>query len=104
MGETPMPPMAESNQILRLEHVTVDESHGYDVGLRDVSLTMNSGDLALILLERPNFNTPLADVAGGVQFADEGMACFCDRDWCHTGAGRAARQRGQIGRIFSGRS
>ena len=99
-----MLPMADDTNILRLDRVSVDESHGYDVGLRDVSLSLDRGQLALVLLERPHFNIPLADVAGGVQLADEGTASFCDRDWCHTLATRAARQRGSIGRIFSGRA
>jgi phospholipid/cholesterol/gamma-HCH transport system ATP-binding protein len=96
--------MPDSTNILQLDHVTVDESHGYDVGLRDASLSLDSGEMALILLERPNFNIPLADVASGVLFADEGKACFGDRDWSHTLASRAGQQRGQIGRIFAGRS
>ena len=96
--------MPDSVNILQFEHVTVDETHGYDVGLRDVSLSLDGGELALVLLERPNFNIPLADVAGGVLLADEGKACFGDRDWAHTLASRAGRQRGLIGRMFAGRA
>jgi phospholipid/cholesterol/gamma-HCH transport system ATP-binding protein len=96
--------MSDKPNILKFENVTVDDSHGYDVGLRDVSLSVDRGQLVLILLERPFFNTPFADVASGLVFPDAGKVCFCDRDWARTLASRAARQRSCIGRIFDGRA
>ena len=44
--------MSDNPNILLLENVTVDETHGYDVGLRDVSLSLNEGDFAIVLLQR----------------------------------------------------
>lgn len=94
--------MSDNLNILLLESVTVDETHGYDVGLRDASLSLNQGELTMVLLQRPFFNIPLADIANGVLCADEGKASFGGRDWRHTSASRAERQRGQIGRMFDG--
>jgi len=94
--------MSDNPDILLLENVSVDETHGYDVGLRDVSLKLNQGELAIVLLQRPFFNIPLADVINGIFCADGGTASFCGRDWRHTSASRAERQRGRIGRMFDG--
>ena len=96
--------MSDDLNILQLENVTVAETHGYDVGLRDVSLTIHKSELALVLLERPFFNIPLADIAAGILFPDAGKASYGGRDWRHTLATRAQMQRGQIGRIFDGTS
>jgi phospholipid/cholesterol/gamma-HCH transport system ATP-binding protein len=96
--------MSDSPNILKFEHVTVEEERGYEVGLRDVSLSIDRGELVLVLLERPFFNTPFADVASGLVMPDGGKVCYCDRDWAHILASRAARQRSCIGRIFEGRA
>ena len=96
--------MSDDLNILQLENVTVAETHGYDVGLRDVSLSIHKSELALVLLERPFFNIPLADIAAGILFPDAGKASYGGRDWRHTLATRAQMQRGQIGRIFDGTS
>lgn len=96
--------MSDDLNILQLENVTVAETHGYDVGLRDVSFSIHKSELALVLLERPFFNIPLADIAAGILFPDAGKASYGGRDWRYTLATRAQMQRGQIGRIFDGTS
>ncbi len=96
--------MRDDLNILQLDNVTVDETHGYDVGLRDACLSINKSELVLVLLERPFFNIPLADIASGILLADAGKASYCGRDWRYTLATRAEMQRGQIGRIFDGTS
>lgn len=96
--------MSDNPNILLLDNVTVDETHGYDVGLRDVSLSLNEGDFAIVLLQRSFLNVPLADIVNGVLLADAGTATFLGRDWRHTLASRAEMQRGQIGRIFDGQA
>jgi phospholipid/cholesterol/gamma-HCH transport system ATP-binding protein len=97
--------MADSPYLLQFADVTVeDEAHDYDVGLAEVSVALRPGELAVVLLERPRFRTPLADVASGIVEPDRGRVLLQGRDWCHTLATRASRMRSQIGRIFDGRA
>jgi phospholipid/cholesterol/gamma-HCH transport system ATP-binding protein len=91
--------------ILRFAGVIIaDEAHEYDVGLRDVSFEVRPGELAVILLERPRFRTPIADAASGLIAPDSGRIHFAGRDWRHWSATRASRHRGSIGRVFQGRA
>src|SRR5438552_14935358 len=97
--------MPDPDPILSLDHVSVEDAADYDVDLLNVSLTLNAGDLALVLLERPNFHTPLADTAGGLVRPDEGKVLFLGRDFYRLLLpSRAAALRGQIGRVFDGRA
>ena len=63
--------MAAPVNILELRDVCAD-SGGYDIGLTGISLTLAAGELAVVLLQRPNFNIPLADVASGLTVATTG--------------------------------
>src|SRR5437016_2224398 len=92
--------MVESQTILRFDNVGIDAAHGYEIGLRDVSLVLKNGELALVALERPYFHTPLADAASGLLTPEAGQVTFMDHDWRHCSPGTAARRRGQIGRVF----
>jgi phospholipid/cholesterol/gamma-HCH transport system ATP-binding protein len=91
--------------ILEFAGVTIDdEAHEYDAGLKDVSFALQAGELALVMLERPRFRTPIADAAGGLIEPDAGRVMFNGRDWQHTLATRASVQRFSIGRVFEGQS
>jgi phospholipid/cholesterol/gamma-HCH transport system ATP-binding protein len=91
--------------ILEFKSVTIeDEAHVYDVGLREVSLALRPGDLALVMLQRPWFRVPLADAAQGLAEPDRGQVLYKGRDWRSTLATRAARQRYRTGRVFEGHS
>ena len=93
--------MAAPANILELRDVSAD-SGGYDIGLTGISLTLAAGDLAIVLLQRPNFNIPLADVASGLTVATTGEVIFSGRSWRDMSATRAGAERGRIGRIFGG--
>jgi phospholipid/cholesterol/gamma-HCH transport system ATP-binding protein len=91
--------------ILEFAGVTIeDEAHEYDAGLKDVGFALQPGELALVMLERPRFRTPIADAAQGLIQPDVGRVRFNGRDWQRTLATRAAAQRFSIGRVFEGQS
>jgi len=89
-----------TDEILRLDQVTVADAPPYDVGLSDVSLSLAGGDLATVLLDRVRFRTPLPDVACGVAELEAGNAIFLGKPWTKYFASAAARHRGMIGRVF----
>jgi phospholipid/cholesterol/gamma-HCH transport system ATP-binding protein len=60
--------------------------------------------LALVMLERPRFRTPIGDAAQGLIEPDAGRVLFVGRDWQRTLATRASVQRFSIGRVFEGHS
>ena len=68
--------MSDPSPILSLQNVTVSQGSEYDIGLSDVSLTLGPGELALVLLQRPYFHLPLADVASGLLRPDAGTVVF----------------------------
>jgi phospholipid/cholesterol/gamma-HCH transport system ATP-binding protein len=91
--------------ILEFAGVTIeDEAHEYDVSLKEVTFALRAGELALVMLERPRFRTPIADAAQGLIQPDAGRVRFNGRDWQRTLATRAAAQRFSIGRVFEGQS
>ena len=96
--------MTKTQNTLRLLTVTVENLPGYDVGLAGASLSLDRGHLGLVMLERPNFRTPLADLAGGLLEPDSGAVEFLGRDWQRCLPSRAARMRGLIGRVFEGQN
>jgi phospholipid/cholesterol/gamma-HCH transport system ATP-binding protein len=91
--------------ILEFAGVTIeDEAHEYDVSLKEVTFALGAGELALVMLARPRFRTPIADAAEGLIEPDAGRVRFNGRDWQRTLATRAAAQRFSIGRVFEGQS
>jgi phospholipid/cholesterol/gamma-HCH transport system ATP-binding protein len=96
------PPNPAGPAVLELAGVDVDPPGGYDVGLADVTLALHAGDLAIVRLEPDAVRVPLADVACGLLDPDRGTVRYGGQEWRRMGFGRAARDRGRIGRVFEG--
>jgi ABC-type ATPase involved in cell division len=88
------------NPLLTFQHVTLEAGAPYDAGLRDVSLALAPGELALVRLPYGTTVTPLADLACGVIDPEQGEVAFQGESWNGQGADREATRRGLIGRVF----
>lgn len=86
--------------LLTFQHVTLEASPPYDAGLRDVSLALAPGALALVRLPQGTTVTPLADLACGVIAPEQGEVAFQGASWNGQGADQEATRRGLIGRVF----
>ena len=95
-------PGPAAEPVLELLAVTVESADGYDEDLVDASLVLRPGDLAVVRLEADAVRLPLADAACGLVEPGVGSVRFGGQDWCRMGFGRAARERGRIGRTFEG--
>lgn len=89
-----------SDPLLEFRGVSAPAEAPYDVGLRDVSFALRSGDLALVRLEHGHPVTPLADLATGLLDPAAGEVLVAGRAWTARSADEAAAQRGRLGRVF----
>jgi phospholipid/cholesterol/gamma-HCH transport system ATP-binding protein len=96
--------MNESTEILRFHDVTIAADSEYGSGISSLSLSLASGELAVVLLEKEQVRIPLADAAEGLVTPVQGTVTFLGEDWQTMAADRAAAQRGKIGRVFEGES
>lgn len=87
--------------MLALDKVSVPGGRGRDTGLSGVSLSLEAGDLALVLLEERRPRTPLADVASGLVVPAQGRALFRGRDWARMGPDEACAARARTRRVFA---
>ncbi len=86
--------------ILKFSEVTIEPSPHYEIGLWNSSFELTQGELMLLRIERENERLPLADAAEGLVAPAQGSVNFLGEDWQRMSAGRAAEQRGKIGRLF----
>jgi ABC-type ATPase involved in cell division len=87
---------------LVLRGVTVEAQPPYDVGLDDVSFTLQGGDLLLVQLEHGAEEHPLADVISGLVPLSAGELEIFGGKWPAWSADQQARARWRIGRVFEG--
>lgn len=86
---------------LEFDRVSVEVSRGrWDVGLRDASLELRAGELALVRLENRFPRHPLPDLARGLTPPDSGTVRVGGRDWTALSPDEAAAERGRIGQSF----
>ena len=92
--------IAEHRSILRFENVKLVTKQGRGGETIDLEMSLSSGDLALINLERPRFGSMLADACCGLHPAVEGSIFFLGKDWSALPSDTANALRGRIGRVF----
>ena len=92
--------IAEHRSILRFENVKLVTKQGRGGETIDLEMSLSSGDLALINLERPRFGSMLADACCGLQQVAEGSIFFLGKDWSAFSSDTANALRGRIGRVF----
>ena len=85
---------------LELERVTVTSGWPYDTALEDFNLSLQPGELGLVLLESGQSGSLIADLAQGLVDPDAGAVCFLGQPWTSLSAADTARQRRLIGRVF----
>lgn len=89
--------------IIAMEDVTVETQPPYETGLAGASLTLRAGALAMVYIPEGFAYTPLADMLQGLVEPDAGVVKYLGEDWRTMDPGRAAAQRGTIGRVFDQR-
>jgi len=87
---------------LEFDDVTVSTDRVYDSSVSAVTLGIEPGDLAIVLLEAERVHLPLGDLAVGILGPDEGHVRFHGRDWLSMTPDVAADNRGRVGRVFEG--
>ncbi len=96
-----MMPDETTQPILEFDNVTVESEPGvYDAPIWKVSFALRPGELMLIKLERNQSRIPLMDAATGLVDPSTGSVRMGGRDWRELSPREAAKQRGQIGRVF----
>lgn len=92
-----------SDVVVDLKQVVMTQVPPYDVGLDGVSLTINRGELVLILLQQGLWDHPLPDVISGLLPVVSGEVSVFGASWHGMGPDRQARARSHIGRVFERR-
>ena len=92
--------MNATRPILEFEGVTVTPDVHSAAGLRDVSFSLEAGEIGLVEVEEGREHVPLADAAEGLALPDAGTVRFMGESWVDMGAHRQADQRGRIRRDF----
>lgn len=86
--------------ILEFKHVRVDCPPLADCGVEGVSFALSAGELVLVRVAHGQRRTAIPDLAQGLLAPAEGQVCIAGEDWQSLDPGRAAAQRGRIGRVF----
>ena len=87
---------------LEFDDVTFGTDRVYDSSVSAVTLGIDPGDLAIVLLEEERVRLPLGDLAVGILAPDEGHVRFHGRDWLSMTPDVASDNRGRVGRVFEG--
>lgn len=88
---------------LEFDDVTFGADGVYDSSVSGITLSLEPGDLAIVLLEEERIHLPLADLAVGILEPDEGRVRFHGSNWRGLTPDQAADIRGHIGRVFEGK-
>lgn len=91
-----------STPTLEFDDVTFSASHVYDSSVSEITFVLESGDLAIVLLEKERVCLPLADLAVGIVEPDGGRVKLRGSDWLAMTSEVAAENRGHIGHVFEG--
>lgn len=86
--------------ILEFESVTTEDDPRYGAPITLASFQLNRGDLGIFRFDRHFAKNPLADAAMGLVELADGDIRFAGDSWAKLRPGRAARRRGEIGRLF----
>lgn len=93
---------APPQTVLELREVTLLPRAPRQFALRELTLTLRAGELALLRLEPGRESLPLAAAAQGLHPADHGTIRFDGHPWTEDDPWNEAHRRGQIGRVFEG--
>ena len=70
----PLNPDLHKQTILEFDDVTFSDNDVYDSSVSQISFTLESRDLAIVLLEKEHVRLPLADLAAGAD-SQRNFAC-----------------------------
>lgn len=87
--------------LIELRRAGLERVPDYDAGLGDVSLTLQPGELALMLAGPGVERHPLSDVISGLLPLDSGEALFRGKNWADMNPDEQAAARAKIGRVFA---
>ncbi|MFC1636751.1 hypothetical protein ACFL5Z_18130 [Planctomycetota bacterium] len=87
---------------LEFDDVTFGAEHVYDSSVLEITIAVEPGDLAIVLLEKERIHLPLADLAAGILIPDQGRIRLHGKDWQDMPPDMAVENRGRIGRVFEG--
>jgi len=88
--------------IIEFDQVTVGAGGIYGSSVSEITLAVEAGGLAMVLLEKERTYLPLGDLAVGTLAPDAGRVKFRGVDWVDMGPDAAGDLRGHIGRVFEG--
>jgi len=88
--------------VIAVTGVSVPVQPPYDTGIAGLTMTLERGALAMILLEHGSWSHPLADVLSGLLEVEQGDVRIFGQAWAERNADRQAMARWRIGRIFEG--
>lgn len=94
--------MTNPRQILAFDSVTIAARPPDMAGVRDVTLSLRSGEIALICVSDESDHLPLGDAAEGLLAPDTGTVTFDQENWAGMTALRESEMRGRIRRVFDG--
>jgi phospholipid/cholesterol/gamma-HCH transport system ATP-binding protein len=87
---------------IEFNDVTFGTNGIYDSSVSGITLAVEPGELALVLLEEERIHLPLADLAVGILEPDKGGVRYHGTNWLARTLDKAANMRGHIGRVFEG--
>lgn len=86
--------------LLEFTQVNLPAGPANEIGLADLSFTLEAGALALLEVPAGHGSNPLADLASGLLEPTTGQVQFAGQPWLARSASAAAAARGTIGRVF----
>jgi len=95
--------MKRNDHALEFMDVTLSPAPLRHSGLSHVTVQFLPGTLALIRVEPGNEQLPIADLAEGLFFPEEGRVLFGGVAWSAMPPEQALQRRARIGRVFDGR-
>lgn len=88
--------------ILEFNQVSLPADAEHEIGLADLSFTLEPGALALLEVPAGHGSNLLADLASGLLDPASGQIQFAGTPWSARSADEAAAARARIGRVFDG--
>ena len=87
---------------IEFEDVTCGANGIYDSSVSGITLAVQPGDLALVLLEEERIHLPLADLSVGILEPEKGCVRHHGTNWQARTLDESADTRAHIGRVFEG--
>lgn len=88
--------------VIEFDRVTVGAVGVYESSVSEITLAIEAGGLAIVLLEKEHIRLPLGDLAVGILAPDAGHVRLRGSDWLDMTPDASANARGHIGRVFEG--